>query len=224
VLGSLSNYYGLGWDLAEVGRRTLALEQMLTTGGGWQDQYGGIYHGIKMLKTLPGFNQSPIVNWLPGSFFTKPEMRACMLLYYTGITRVAKSILGDIVRGMFLNSGHRLQIIEELAQHADDLMSNILMQDWSKFGSMINKSWRLNQALDKGTNPPQVQDIISKIEDLISGQKLLGAGGGGYMFIVAKDQEAALKIRKILQSDPPNDRARFVNFSISDEGMVVTRS
>jgi len=224
VLGSLSDYFGLGWDRGEIGRRTLALEQMLTTGGGWQDQYGGIYPGLKILETTPGFNQAPVVRWLPAAYFTQPEMRSCLLLYYTGITRVAKSILGEIVRGMFLNSNRRLQLIEELGQHATDLMDNILMQEWSAFGRLIDKSWKLNQALDKGTNPPEVQAILTKISDLFTGQKLLGAGGGGYMFIIAKDPAAALRIRKILQDTLPNERARFVNFGISAEGLVVTRS
>jgi galactokinase/mevalonate kinase-like predicted kinase len=224
VLGSLSDYFGLDWDRGEIGRRTLALEQMLTTGGGWQDQYGGIYHGLKILETTPGFNQAPVVRWLPTAYFTQPEMRSCLLLYYTGITRIAKSILGEIVRGMFLNSNRRLQLIDELGQHANDLMDNILMQDWPSFGKLIDKSWKLNQALDKGTNPPEVQAILAKIADLYDGQKLLGAGGGGYMFIIAKDPAAALKIKKTLQVSPPNERARFVDFGISSEGLVVTRS
>ena len=224
VLGSLSDFFGLGWDRAEVGRRTLALEQLLTTGGGWQDQFGGIYPGLKMLETRAGFDQTPEVSWLPGNYFTDPETRSCLLLYYTGITRVAKSILGEIVRGMFLNSSSRLQILEDLGQHAEDLKDNLLKQDWNNFGQLIDRSWRLNQALDSGTNPPEVQGIVSKIDGLISGQKLLGAGGGGYMFMVAKDPESAVSIREILRRDPPNGRGRFVEFGISDEGLVVTRS
>lgn len=43
VLGALSDFCGLAWDKNEIGNRTLILEQLLTTGGGWQDQYGGCY-------------------------------------------------------------------------------------------------------------------------------------------------------------------------------------
>jgi galactokinase len=42
VLGALNDFCGLGWDKTEIGYRTLMLEQLLTTGGGWQDQYGGV--------------------------------------------------------------------------------------------------------------------------------------------------------------------------------------
>ena len=36
---------------------TLVLEQLLTTGGGWQDQYGGVFSGIKLLQSEAGFEQ-----------------------------------------------------------------------------------------------------------------------------------------------------------------------
>jgi mevalonate kinase len=53
---------------------------------------------------------------------------------------------------------------------------------------------------------------------------LLGAGGGGYMILLAKDDEAAAKIRRKLESEPPNAKARFVDFSVSRVGLEVTRS
>ena len=43
VLGALNDFCGLAWDKNEICRCTLVLEQLLTTGGGWQDQYGGVF-------------------------------------------------------------------------------------------------------------------------------------------------------------------------------------
>jgi hypothetical protein len=40
----------------------------------------------------------------------------------------------------------------------------------------------------------------------------------------AKDPDAARWIRKHLKENPPNRRARFVDWSISTEGLQVTRS
>ena len=73
VLGALSDFCGLGWDKTEIGHRTLVLEQLLTTGGGWQDQYGGLLPGIKLLQTERGFSQSPDVRYLPGDLFQQPD-------------------------------------------------------------------------------------------------------------------------------------------------------
>lgn len=80
VLGALSDFCGLGWDRNEICRRTLALEQLLTTGGGWQDQYGGVLQGVKLLQTTAGIDQSALVRWLPEQIFTAPDAQRCHLL------------------------------------------------------------------------------------------------------------------------------------------------
>ena len=105
VLGAINDFCSLAWDKNEIGCRTLVLEQLLTTGGGWQDQFGGVLGGIKLLETQRGFDQNPLVRWLPDDVYTQPEYQQCHLLYYTGITRTAKKILAEIVRRMFLNHG-----------------------------------------------------------------------------------------------------------------------
>lgn len=224
VLGSLSDFCGLAWDKNEICRRTLALEQLLTTGGGWQDQYGGVLQGVKLLQTEPGFIQNPLVRWLPDHLFTHPEFRACHLLYYTGITRTAKEILAEIVRCMFLNSSVHLDLLAEMKTHALEMAEAIQRNDFDAFGRMVGKTWKQNKALDSGTNPPAVEQIINLIKDYTLGYKLPGAGGGGYLYMVAKDPQAALHIRELLTQHAPNPRARFVEMSLSNLGFQVSRS
>ena len=224
VLGAISDFCGLAWDKNEIGNRTLILEQLLTTGGGWQDQYGGVLHGLKLLQTNEGFNQNPLVRWLPEYLFTDPEYQPCHLLYYTGITRTAKDILSEIVRGMFLNSEAHLGLLSEMKAHALDMYEAIQCGDFVTYGKLVGKTWEQNKALDSGTNPVAVEAIISKIQAYAFGYKLPGAGGGGYLYIVAKDPGAALQIRKILTLSPPNSNARFVEMSLSNKGLQISRS
>ena len=42
--------------------------------------------------------------------------------------------------------------------------------------------------------------------------------------MIANDAEAAGRIRKGLEESPLNDGARFVDFSLSENGLQVTRS
>ncbi len=224
VLGALSDFCGLAWDKNEIGHRTLVLEQLLTTGGGWQDQFGGILQGVKLLQTERGFDQSPVVRWLPNDLFTFPEYRACHLLYYTGITRTAKTILAEIVRRMFLNQHEELALLREMKSHAMDMYEAIQRADFFEMGRLVRRTWGQNQAIDKGTNPPEVQAIISQIDDLCLGYKLSGAGGGGYLYMVAKDPEAAARIKQQLIFHRPNANARFVEMSLSTTGLQVSRS
>jgi len=224
VLGALSEFCSLGWDKHEICFRTLVLEQLLTTGGGWQDQYGGVFNGIKLLESEAGLIQKPVIRWAPDHLFTQQENASSILLYYTGITRVAKNILAEIVRGMFLNSSSHLAIIKEIKQHALTTYDAVQQGNWEQLAAAINQSWVLNQRLDSGTNPLETQALLKPIEDYLSGLKLLGAGGGGYLLLFAKDMEAAGRIRHQLTTSPPNPRARFVDWSISKTGFQVTRS
>jgi len=224
VLGTLSDFCNLNWSHQDISHRTLILEQVLTTGGGWQDQYGGIIPSIKLLESEPGTQKKMSVRWLPDNVFTDPLYRDNWLLYYTGVTRIAKNILADIVKGMFLNEGERLKILDEIKQHAYDTADYIQKFDYEGTCRMIARSWTLNNKLDPGTNTPDVQHIIDSIRDYTNGLKLLGAGGGGYMLISAKDSGAVKKIQEQLTSNPPNERARFVKMSVSKTGFQVSRS
>ena len=224
VLGAVNDFCGLRWDRYDICNRTLVLEQLLTTGGGWQDQYGGVLHGVKLLQTQPGWKQQPIVRWLPNNLFTAPEYSKLHLLYYTGVTRTAKGILAEIVRGMFLNSTEHLELLDQMKTHALDLHDAIQRNDFQAMGRLIGKTWTQNQRLDSGTNPASIKAITDQIDDLCLGYKLPGAGGGGYLYMVAKDEEAASRIKKILTSNPPNDKSRFVDMTLSHKGLEISKS
>lgn len=224
VLGAVNDFCSLAWDKNEIGKRTLILEQLLTTGGGWQDQYGGVFGGVKLLQTQRGFEQTPLVRWLPDDIYTQPEYAACHLLYYTGITRTAKHILSEIVRRMFLNEGDQLQLLRQMKAHTLNMYDAIQRQDFNQMGLLVRKTWQQNQALDSGTNPETVAAITRQIDDLCLGYKLPGAGGGGYLYMVAKDPEAAARIKQIINANRQNPNARFVDMSLSKTGLQVSRS
>ena len=224
VLGAVSDFCGLAWDKNEIGRRTLILEQMLTTGGGWQDQFGGVLGGVKLLQTGSGFDQSPQVRWLPNDLWLQPEYRACHLLYYTGITRTAKQILAEIVSRMFLNHGDELRLLGEMKEHTMEMYDAIQRNDFVRMGQLVRKTWSQNKQLDSGTNPEAVAALTSLVDDLCLGYKLPGAGGGGYLYMIAKDPEAAARIKQILNDHPSSRNARFVEMALSTSGLQISRS
>lgn len=224
VLGTINDFLSLGWDKNEICHKTLVLEQLLTTGGGWQDQFGGVLQGAKLLQTCKGFEQQPIVHWLPTDLYTQPEYQACHLLYYTGITRTAKTILAEIVQKMFLNDHDQVALLREMKAHSLQMYEAIQRNDFKEMGKLVGKTWLQNQAIDAGTNPMEVKKLTDLIDDLCLGYKLPGAGGGGYLYMVAKDPEAAARIKVILNANRPNGNARFVGMSLSKTGLQVSRS
>lgn len=224
VLGALNDFCSLGWDKMEIGNRTLLLEQLLTTGGGWQDQFGGVLQGVKLLQTQKGFDQTPLVRYLPNDLWTQPEYQQCHLLFYTGITRTAKTILAEIVRRMFLNQHEELQQLRFMKEHTMEMYDAIQREDFEMMGRLVCANWQQNQALDSGTNPDAVRHLTSLVNDLCLGYKLPGAGGGGYLYMIAKDPQAAVRIKQILNANKNSASARFVDMKLSTKGLQVSRS
>jgi len=125
---------------------------------------------------------------------------------------------------MFLNSAQHLSILHEMKVHALDMANAIQRGDFDRYGQLIRKTWEQKKMIDRGTNPPEVERIIDLVKDYTLGYKLPGAGGGGYLYMVAKDEEAVLRIRKVLNEHPLNGKSRFVEMELSKKGFQVSRS
>ena len=115
-------------------------------------------------------------------------------------------------------------MLREMKAHALDMYEAIQRNDFNQLGLLVGKTWQQNQAIDIGTNPPAVKALTDLVDDLCLGYKLPGAGGGGYLYMVAKDPEAAVRIKQILNAQRNNPNARFVEMSLSKLGLQVSRS
>ena len=224
LLGALNRACGLGWDTVDLYQRVLTIEQVLTTGGGWQDQAGALFPGVKLIQTGPGLAQTPGVRYLPEHLLGDARANQTLLLYYTGVTRLAKGILKEIVHDMFLGRSATLRTLDLIRINAQHLHRALQEGDQAALHRCIARSWDLNKRLDRGTTTPQIERIIRLAGGDLAACKLLGAGGGGYMLLCAASAEAGRRIRHRLENRPPNARARFIDFRVSDRAVEVTVS
>jgi galactokinase/mevalonate kinase-like predicted kinase len=224
LLGALNRACGLGWDEVVLYNRVLSIEQLLTTGGGWQDQAGALFRSVKLIETQPGLSQTPAVRYLPDHVLGSSRANDTLLLYYTGSTRLAKNILKEIVKDMFLARADTLRTLSGIRGNAHRLHRALQEDVPGDLHRAIARSWTLNKALDPGTSTVEIEQIITLCGEDLAACKLLGAGGGGYMFICARDPEAARRIRARLEANPPNPRSRFIDFKVAERALEVTVS
>lgn len=125
---------------------------------------------------------------------------------------------------MFLNESNQQILLRQMKQHALDMAQAIQREDFLEMGNCLRRNWLQNQQLDSGTNPDAVRALTRQIDDLCLGYKLPGAGGGGYLYMVAKDVEAAGRIRMILTDHALSATARFVDMTLSQDGLEISRS
>jgi galactokinase/mevalonate kinase-like predicted kinase len=222
VLAVIHRVLGRNLTPTELFHGVLRLEQMLTTGGGWQDQIGGVVDGLKLVSTEPGLVPRPDIRYLPDDALEPTKNMGCTLLYYTGITRLAKGILQQVV-GRYLNRDRKtMSTLREIGDLAPVMADAIARKDMSTFGKMIDHAWRLNKRLDPNSTNEEIERLLARVRPHLFGAKLLGAGGGGFLLMVCQSPEDAAAVRRMLEKEPPNPRARFFDFAVSDQGLAVT--
>ena len=224
VLGVLSRFGNLRWNLDDIAGRVSAVEQMIGCGGGWQDQYGGLLQGAKLIQTQPSLKQLTSVRWLPSEFFTQPELQERSLLYFTGITRVAHDVLSNIVQGMAAHDPECLALLKQIGDNSIVCHDAIQKFDTIAFSRSVARSWTLNEQLNQNTNPVEIQTLLDRVTPYLSCFKLAGAGGGGFLYMIAQNAQKAKQLRRELINNPPNPLARFVGMSLSTHGLEVTTS
>lgn len=197
--------------------RVLLLEQEMGTGGGWQDQVGALLPGVKLLETNPGKSQRISVTQLDDSaildFSKFLDERA--LLLFTGRKRMARNVLRGVVKFFDENpDGFATEIISTIKKDARDAFDAIKNRDWEKFCATLNAYWLNKKALDPGSTNPLVESIIARIAPWTSAVSLCGAGGGGFMLIIARDGCQRDKIRSTFERFPPVRGAKCFDFSL----------
>lgn len=202
----------------------LRLEQALTTGGGWQDQIGGATAGAKIITTGPGLVPDARIHYLPTDVVDPQLNGGRTLLYYTGITRLAKDILENVV-GRYLDRDRQtLATLRRIGALAPQVAEAISGKDLDGFGRLVGEAWELNKKLDPDSTNPEVEELMARTRPYTLGAKLLGAGGGGFLLMVCRSETDARRLRGTLEAAPPNPRARFFDFDVSKDGLVVTVS
>lgn len=222
VLAVVQRVMGRTLTQRELFHGVLRLEQAMTTGGGWQDQVGGVVGRVKIITTQPGLVPDPLIHFVPPYVLDQRENGGCTLLYYTGITRLAKNILQNVV-GRYLNRERAaMATLERIHAFPSRVAGAMARHDLKDFGRALAAAWELKKQIDPGSTNEQIEALLRRIEPRAYGAKLMGAGGGGFLLIVCKSPEDARALRAELESGPPNPRARFFDFNLSNEGLVVT--
>ena len=109
--------------------------------------------------------------------------------------------------------------MDALKRNAEAAAKALGRGDLDAFAACVNRYWRDKRLLDAGSTNEKVDDIVDLISDRASAVTLTGAGGGGFMYIIAKSAADARRIRATLESDPPSPDSRVYAFSVDDVGM-----
>ena len=59
--------------------------------------------------------------------------------------------------------------------------------DWDHLGELLDRHWALNRVLDPNTTNAPINQLLDTVRPYIRGVKLAGAGGGGFLILLARE-------------------------------------
>ena len=183
---ALGKFLGTNWSDSDVYELVLNLEQIMSTGGGWQDQVGGLTGGIKYITSRSGMKQKLKVEYLDLDEATKTELQERFALIYTGQRRLARNLLRDVVGNYIGGKKESKEALEEMKHLAVMMRYELEQGDVDAFARLLNEHWEVSKKLDAGSTNTCIDQIFTSCEDLIDGKFISGAGGGGFLQVILK--------------------------------------
>jgi fucokinase len=182
----LFEFVGIRADNAKIYDTVLVMEQIMSTGGGWQDQVGGLTPGVKFTTSRPGMAQKLLVEPVALDPHMHKELRERFALIYTGQRRLARNLLRDVVGRYIGWEPETVKALDEIQQVAALMRFELQRGHMDGFSALLNRHWELSKTIDAGTSNTLIEQIFQSAEDLIDGKMICGAGGGGFLQVVLK--------------------------------------
>ena len=179
-------FFGIKFNENDLYNNVLAIEQIMTTGGGWQDQVGGISKGINLITSNPGIKQNISKKKLTISEKTIEELQKRFCLIYTGERRLSRNLLKEVVQRYMGNVGDNIRALDKIKELADEMSFALESGNIDLFASLLNCHLQYSKMIDSGTTNGLIDKIFDIIDDLIDGKMVCGAGGGGFLQVILK--------------------------------------
>lgn len=178
---AMFEFMGIEHTESDLYSHVLCMEQIMSTGGGWQDQVGGVTQGIKYITSVPGLNQQIRVEHLQITPETLQELNERFILIYTGQRRLARNLLRDVVGRYISNEPDSLYALNEIQKVAALMRFELERGNVDAFAKLLDYHWELSLKIDSGSSNTLIDQIFRSIDDLIDGKLVCGAGGGGFL-------------------------------------------
>lgn len=184
---ALNEMFGLDFDRSKILQAVFVAEQIMNTGGGWQDQVGGLTSGIKSGTTVAGISQDLVIDYidLPESFQKMFSER--MVLLPSGQRHFGRLIVNDVVNRYLSGNEESLNGHKAIRELNAELIKSINSEDEKAFYGVINEHRRLLKMISPKVTNSVLDDIVDACMEVACAVSPLGAGGGGYLLVVLKE-------------------------------------
>ena len=145
---------------------------------GKQDQYIAAYGGLRVID----FHADEGVSVQSVTLTDTERLRfgESLLLFYTGITRKADTILAKQKD----NIEDRRTTLDRMKAQANEVYEALAENAPNRVGRILDAGWRHKRELASGISNPEIDMLYNRALDAgATGGKIAGAGGGGFLLL-----------------------------------------
>lgn len=186
LLNALHTYDGYNPSSEELAQQACHVEiSVLKHPIGKQDQYAAAYGGMNYFQ----FDRDDTVTrgriYLSESDARK--MRQRLMLFYTGLTRSADTILKEQKQ----NTAGKLETLDYMRDQAAAMYRELTQNGFNeKFGQALHEGWLKKQSMASTITNSAIDECYEKaLAAGAVGGKLLGAGGGGFLLFYCDEEK-----------------------------------
>jgi D-glycero-alpha-D-manno-heptose-7-phosphate kinase len=185
LLNAMYTYLGTVKDAETLAREACEIEiDVLGKPIGVQDQYIAAYGGQRFIHFCTSGGVA--VTHLDLHENQKRRLNQNLMLFFTGITRQAETVLGEQVQNM----PARLDILSEMKRLALEAKAYVQAGEFDQFGMLLHEGWLLKKQMASRISNGVLDDLYQRARDAGAlGGKITGAGGGGYLLIYCPRQQ-----------------------------------
>ncbi len=170
------------YDLAELAYDIERVDLALS--GGMQDQYAATFGGLNFMEFYK--DKRVVVNPLRIKEWVKNELESSLLLYFMGASRDSAKIIDEQVKNAKQNKKDSIKAMLDLKDNAMLMKEAILKGNLDLFASCLNAGWEAKKRMSSVISNKEIDDVYSYVmKNGGKAAKVSGAGGGGFMMIIA---------------------------------------
>jgi fucokinase len=222
VVESVSQLTGKELSRQSLIHMVLQVEQMMTTGGGWQDQVGGIVPGFKVIVSQNSLPLTVTHSSIKVPLDSIKRFNDHALLLYTGATRLAKNLLQTVIQRWYHRAPDTLDLFRELHVNTHQMSHKLARMDLDKVSKCLAAYWSQKKRLAAGAEPAHIAALCAKLAPFARTTALCGAGGGGFMVVILKQpySECQEEILQVLADDmAPHGQVTVHRVQVCTSGM-----
>ena len=198
---ALGELLGIAITEEEILTFVFIAEQLMGTGGGWQDQGAVVGGGLRSVSSPPGLPQRIKSVRLPAAPAFLSALSDRLVLISTGQRHFGRFIVTDVMSRYLQNNPEAGAALQALTDLNGMTRSCIEASDLSGFAACMNAQHAFLSELSPLICAAGVRETAEKSKRYVDACCPCGAGGGGYLFALRKADVSLAEIQDSLQTE-----------------------